>query len=108
MALVSTQPVIETSTRNLSGSKEWPATSHQPVSRLSTKCGNLDVSQLHGFSRLITRIALPLFLPLPLTLPPPAFYRMSSRAPNCGREDPGFNSRSKASESSFCGFPYSH
>jgi hypothetical protein len=49
MALESAQPLTEMSTRNL------------PVSRLSRKYGNLDVSQTYGPTLSVTGIALPFF-----------------------------------------------
>jgi hypothetical protein len=52
VALVSTQPLTEMSTRNLPGGKRRPArktvTASQPsLSRFYRKCGNLDVSKSH-------------------------------------------------------------
>jgi hypothetical protein len=52
MVLGSIQSLTEMSTRNLSGCKGRPARKADnlkpSVSRLSTKCGSLDVSRLHG------------------------------------------------------------
>jgi hypothetical protein len=48
MALRSNQPLTETSTRNITGGKDWPerkaSTSPPPVNRSSSKYGSLDVS----------------------------------------------------------------
>jgi hypothetical protein len=61
MALGSTQPLIEMSTRNLPGGRgvksSWRVrltASAPPVSWLCRKCGSLDVSQPYGPSRSLT------------------------------------------------------
>jgi hypothetical protein len=47
VALGSTQPLTELSSRNLSGAKEWLKTSLPSLGPLSTKYGSLNTSQLY-------------------------------------------------------------
>jgi hypothetical protein len=62
MALGSTQPLTEMSTRNIPGGKGRQACgAHKltAIPELFRKCGRLDVSQPYGPSRSVTGIALP-------------------------------------------------
>jgi hypothetical protein len=74
MAQGSTQTLIEISTRNLPGGKDgrrvMMTTSSPSVSRMSTKCRSLDVSQPYVSPRHVAGIALPLLTDEIWQMPP--------------------------------------
>jgi hypothetical protein len=79
MALWSTQPLTEMNTRNIlgmflgvKGGRRVGLTTLPPsMSRLSRKCGDLNISQPHGLPQPVTRLLVLSYLRAGRPLPPP-------------------------------------